>query len=188
MEKQDARKLPAAAQEQLRKQAIRLRSQGKTYQEIADIVGVSRNTVWKWCRKYKAEGIKALKSKPRGRPLGTRRAMTADQEAEIQTLICDNTPDQMKLTFALWTRQAVQELIYSRSDGQLMAVEVRSDTDSFRVGEARPLFRIGPPQPFGPGFSISPVGQQLLVSQIFGRQAETVLYLIVNWPAELESP
>jgi Tol biopolymer transport system component len=90
-------------------------------------------------------------------------------------------------TYPHW-RTDGQELIYSRSDGQLMAVEVRSDTDSFRVGEARPLFRIGPPQPFGPGFSISPDGQQLLVSQIFGRQAETVLYLIVNWPAELESP
>ena len=147
MEKQDARKLPAAAQEQLRKQAIRLRSQGKTYQEIADIVGVSRNTVWKWCRKYKAEGIKALKPKPRGRPLGTRRAMTADQEAEIQTLICDNTPDQMKLTFALWTRQAVRELIYCRFNIRLAIRSVGTYLERWGFTPQKPLKRAYEQQP-----------------------------------------
>jgi len=37
-----------------------------------------------------------------------------EQELAIQRLICDKTPDQYKLTFALWTRQAVQELITIR--------------------------------------------------------------------------
>jgi len=37
-----------------------------------------------------------------------------EQEEEIKKLICDKTPDQLKLTFALWTRQAVQELIKVR--------------------------------------------------------------------------
>ncbi len=31
-------------------------------------------------------------------------------------MICDKTPDQLKLTFALWTRQAVQEFIKQRFD------------------------------------------------------------------------
>jgi len=34
-----------------------------------------------------------------------------DQEREIQRLIVDKTPDQLKFPFALWTRKAVQELI-----------------------------------------------------------------------------
>lgn len=37
-----------------------------------------------------------------------------EQELAIQRWICDKTPDQYKLTFALWTRQAVQELITIR--------------------------------------------------------------------------
>ncbi len=37
--------------------------------------------------------------------------MTAEQEAKIQRLIQDRTPDQLKLAYALWTRQAVSELI-----------------------------------------------------------------------------
>ena len=44
-----------------------------------------------------------------GRPLGSGRQLTAAQEH--QGLIQDRTPDQLKLNSALWTRQAVSELI-----------------------------------------------------------------------------
>ncbi len=46
-----------------------------------------------------------------GRPVGSGRMLTAEQEKKIQQLIQDRTLDQMKLTYALWTRQAVSELI-----------------------------------------------------------------------------
>lgn len=34
-----------------------------------------------------------------------------EQEAAVQKTIQDRAPDQLKMPFALWTRQAVQELI-----------------------------------------------------------------------------
>ena len=83
METEDARKLTKETQEQLRKQAIRLRRQGRTYKEIAELVGVNGNTVWKWWTKYEAEGAKALKSKKRGRPVGSCRVLDADQEVDL---------------------------------------------------------------------------------------------------------
>jgi transposase len=36
------------------------------------------------------------------------------EESEVQVLIQDRTPDQLKMSYALWTRQAVSELIASR--------------------------------------------------------------------------
>ncbi len=114
MEKIDARKLTKETQEQLRKQAIRLRKQGKTFKEIGQIVGVNGNTVWKWWTKYQAYGVASLKAGQRGKPIGTNRLLNSSQEEEIRKLICDKTPDQLKLTFALWTRQAIQELIKLR--------------------------------------------------------------------------
>jgi transposase len=114
MEKQDARRLTPEAQEQLRKQAVRLRKHGLTYRKIAEIMGVNRNSVSVWCRQYHAEGVSAIKSKKRGISLGTNRTLSPEQEVEIQRCIIDKTPDQLKLNFALWTRQAVGELIRSR--------------------------------------------------------------------------
>lgn len=114
MEKTDARTLTKETQEQLRKQAIRLRKQGKTYPEIGMIVGVNGNTVWKWWMKYQTGGVGSLKAGQRGRPPGVNRLLSAVQEETIRKLICDKTPDQLKLTFALWTRQAIRELITLR--------------------------------------------------------------------------
>lgn len=49
-----------------------------------------------------------------GRPTGTGRPLSAEQEREVQRLIRDSTPDQLKLVYALWTRQGVAELIQAR--------------------------------------------------------------------------
>ena len=52
-----------------------------------------------------------MRAKKRGRLEGADRNLDVSQEAAIQKMIKDKTPDQLKLMFALWTRQAVQELI-----------------------------------------------------------------------------
>ena len=114
MKKPDARSLLPETQEHLRRQAIRLRKNGKKYVEIAEIVGVHRNTVSNWWKVYEREGAKGLKAKPRGFAPGHWRTLTVIQEQEIQGVLVDKTPDQLKLVFALWTRQAVQELMKMR--------------------------------------------------------------------------
>ena len=111
MKTEDARSLPAAAKEEKRKQAVRLRKQGMTYAQIANSVGVHERTVIRWIDAYKSEGVKALKAHPLGRPIGAGRALSQTQEKAIQKLIADKTPDQLKMAYALWTREAVKELI-----------------------------------------------------------------------------
>lgn len=37
-----------------------------------------------------------------------------EQESEVQHLICDKTPDQLRLKYALWNRDAVRQLIIER--------------------------------------------------------------------------
>ena len=60
---------------------------------------------------YERGGWKAVAIPIVGRPPGSGRMLTAEQEKKIQQLIQDRTPDQLKLSYALWTRQAVSELI-----------------------------------------------------------------------------
>ena len=110
----DARKLSSEVQEEKRKQAIRLHKKGKPYKEIAELVEVHFETIGKWVRAYRAEGMKALSSQVRGRRAGSARKLTQEQEKTIQQLITDKTPDQLKMVYALWTRKAVLELIEDR--------------------------------------------------------------------------
>lgn len=116
MEKVDARKLSAETLVHMRKQAIRLLRGGKNQEEVAEIVGVNRVTVGRWWGDYQTTGEKGLEAKKRGRKEGEQRTLTESQEKGIQHLICDKTPDQLKLNFALWTRKAVRELIVRQTD------------------------------------------------------------------------
>ena len=111
MEKVDARKFSTDAQQQIRYKVIRLRKQGRKHNEISAITGVSRSICSTWWTLYQKGGKKALKIKQRGRPKGSCRTLTAEQEKELQKAIRDKCPDQIKLPFALWTRVAVQQLI-----------------------------------------------------------------------------
>lgn len=90
---------------------IRLRKAGRTYDEIAAQTGLSRTGVFDICKRHEAGGAAALKDAPGGRQVGDKRLLSAEQEANVRKLIADKTPDQLKMVYALWTRQAVAELI-----------------------------------------------------------------------------
>jgi transposase len=110
----DMRKLPAAAQEERRRQVIGLRQAGLTYEGIAAQVGLSATGVLNICHRYAERGAAGLKSGPRGPEPGHGRFLSAEQEAEARDLIRRHTPDQLDLPFALWSRAAVRELILRR--------------------------------------------------------------------------
>jgi len=110
-EKQDARKLSKENLEMLRNQAIRLLKQGRKQVEVAEILGVRAASISDWWKIYRTHGNKGLKLRNPGPAKGTNRMLSPDQEKEIQRLIIDKTPDQLKLPFALWDRKAIRELI-----------------------------------------------------------------------------
>jgi transposase len=115
MKKEDARKLSPEQQKEKRKIALRMRMNGREFGEIGEMVGVHPRTVQYWWQRYQAEGLKAaVDGGKRGTEEGARRTLDGDQERLIRQLISEKMPDQLKLTFALWTRGAIQALIRQR--------------------------------------------------------------------------
>src|SRR3954462_5879345 len=117
----DMRKLPAAAQEERRRQVIGLRERGLTYGAIAAQVGLSRTGVFDICKRFAAEGAKGLGRQPRGRKPNEQRLLDVAQEAAVRRLICRHPPDELGLPFALWNRAAVCEVIRQRC-GVVLAI------------------------------------------------------------------
>ena len=94
---------------------------GKTQSYVAEFFGVTRKSVYTWLGQYDEKGMKGLSQKKRGRLVGQQRTLSAKRETEIQRLIVDRCPEQLKLPFALWTRKAVQELV-ERQYGLLLPI------------------------------------------------------------------
>jgi transposase len=109
----DARSLPAAAQEALRRRTVKAVLDGLTHTEAARVFGVARPTVTRWVTTYAQGGAKTLKAKRRGRPPVTR--LAPHQAALVVRLILGRCPDQLRLPFALWTREAVQQLLAEKT-------------------------------------------------------------------------
>ena len=113
MDNIDARKLSSEAQYHNRNQAIRLLDKGKNRREIAEIINVHYVTVCNWIRRYEKDGNSGLSIGQRGRRSGEDRKLTQAQETKLQQIICDKSPQQMKLPFALWTSVTIQDLAWN---------------------------------------------------------------------------
>lgn len=111
MKLKDARTITPAELEERRKQAVILHRQGQKIGDIATVAGVHRNTVGQWIAAWNKGGAKALKAKSSGRPVRSGRHLDDAQATRIQAMIIDHHPEQLKLNFALWTRDAVRLLI-----------------------------------------------------------------------------
>jgi transposase len=110
----DMRKLPAAAQEERRRQVIGLRQSGQTYDAIAAQVGLIPTGVLNICQRYAERGVAGLKTGPRGPEPRHGRFLPGAQEAATRELIRRHTTDELDLPFALWSRAAVREMIWQR--------------------------------------------------------------------------
>jgi transposase len=110
----DARSLSDDALEALRARAVAMVGAGATQVAAARALGVHQNTVSLWLKAWRAAGEEALKAKRRGRRPGEQKRLSAAQERTLRKLITDRCPDQLKLPFALWTREAVRALIAAR--------------------------------------------------------------------------
>jgi len=115
MEKIDARKLTPEGRNQLRRLVVRLRQQsGMSAEDLAKVAGVHISTVKTWLAQAKREGVGSLTEKRRGRPVGICRKLSLAQEVWLREQIIGYTPQQLTLPFALWTRRAIRDLIWTR--------------------------------------------------------------------------
>ena len=108
--KMDGRVSPETLLEK-RKQIINFYKKGMKLKEISEATGMCWKAVRNAIDLYEQRGVKGLKPGRRGRPSGKGRKLTEEQEKQAQKDICDKRPEQLKMDFALWTREAVHVYI-----------------------------------------------------------------------------
>src|ERR1700729_4505459 len=88
----DARQLSDEALQILRLRALRGVEMGYTETDLAELLGVCRETITRWWSAYAADGLDALPQKRTGHPLGPSRLLSMSKPSRISKLIKNTTP------------------------------------------------------------------------------------------------
>lgn len=96
-------------------------NRGKTFQSVAETLGVDYNTVSAWAKNYKLNGLSCLNDAPRsGRPI----EIDGTQRAKITALACSAAPEgHAKWSLRLLSDKLVElEIVESISPTQVSKV------------------------------------------------------------------
>lgn len=107
----DTRSLSDEVREALRLRAVAAREGGFATDTVAAILGVRPETVSRWFTAYQRGGVEALPGDRTGRPVGSGRRLSLDQEARLEAVLVCSSPAEQGIASGLWTRQAVRQLI-----------------------------------------------------------------------------
>jgi transposase len=107
----DARQLFDEVLDALRLRALRGCELGFSEADVADLLGVSRETVSRWWTAYAAGGLDAVPGDRTGRPVGSGRALSDEQAHRIRDRIDEHSPGELGIAAAVWSRKAVRDLI-----------------------------------------------------------------------------
>jgi len=142
MDARDFRGIGRPAQEELRRRALFLiERQGLTQARAAEMVGVQRQTVNAWLKRYRAQGEDGVLDGRRVSPRRGKGLLTAEEAGQVRRWIADRTPDQLKLPFALWTSRAVRDLIVLRFGKRLGLSTVQLYLQRWGLTPQKPLAR-----------------------------------------------
>ena len=108
-----------------------------TQQKCSELYGLTLNGVQKIWRKYKEQGTIGILPKKRGVKGGKK--INGKQAAEVRQLVKDKMPEQLKLPFGLWTREAVQQLILERYGIELSRWQVGRYLKSWGYTPQKPI-------------------------------------------------
>jgi transposase len=148
MQARDFRSIGRAAQEELRRRALVLiEQQGLSQGQAAQLVGVHRQTVNIWVKRYREQGETGVLDGRRVSPRRGKGILSAEEAGQIRRWIVEQTPDQLQLPFGLWTSRAVRELIGQRLGKRLGLTAVQLYLQRWGLTPQKPLVRAKQRQP-----------------------------------------
>lgn len=111
---------------------------GISADDVAEVLKVSRASLFEWQKAYRAHGAEALRTK---KTRGPEPKLGNGQMSQLFRLIAENDPRQLSFGPALWTRGMVQELILRQFGVRLSVVSVGNVLRKLGMSPQRPLYK-----------------------------------------------
>lgn len=134
----DGRSIDHPSLQVMRQQAVKAVGNGEAATSVAKAFGVNVRSVFRWLADYASGGQKALQAKPiPGRP----QKVSPDEMRWLAKTIKDETPQQFKFEYALWTLALVGEVLARQFGKRLSKGSVSRLMRILGFTVQRPLYR-----------------------------------------------
>ncbi len=132
---QRLRQKPPSVSASLRTQAVLLSRQGRTVQEIGDIVGRNRSTVFRWLQAFDKQGLDALHP---GKSPGAPRKTDAEYQAAL-TAALEHNPRDLGYAFTRWTAALLIEHLHRKTHVTISSATMYNLLDrlGYRYGQPK---------------------------------------------------
>jgi transposase len=138
MKNHDGRKLKHGVLTEFRKRAVSRVQSGESPETVVRAMGFSRACIYNWLAMYRAGGWDALDARKRG---GRPPKLDGRMIAWVYKTVTGSDPRQYKFPFALWTRNAIADLIRRRYGIRLSVNSVGRLLAQLGITPQKPLWR-----------------------------------------------
>ncbi|WP_456382349.1 IS630 family transposase [Hydrogenimonas sp.] len=125
----------------MRRLVVRMRKRGVSNKEVAELVGLPPQTTSEYYSRYRREGEAFFRVKPAGKPKKSGQKLSDEEQAKIVRLLVDKNPRQLQFRFALWTREAVRQLIKQELGKELPLSTVGDYLGRWKFTSKKPIKR-----------------------------------------------
>ena len=136
--KTDCRALDHKTLSELRKRAVARVQAGESPTVVANVLGVSIRTMFRWLALYRSGGEQNLRASKRG---GRPPKLNGEALKWVYDTVTLKNPLQLKFPFALWTSNMIAELIRKRFEVRLSRSSVCRLLGQMGLSAQRPLWR-----------------------------------------------
>ncbi len=132
---QRLRQKPPSVNVSFRTQAVLLSRPGRTVQEIGDIVGRNRSTVFRWLQAFDKRGLDALHP---GKSPGAPRKTDAEYQAALTTAL-EHNPRDLGYAFTRWTAALLIEHLHRKTHVTISSATMYNLLDrlGYRYGQPK---------------------------------------------------
>jgi transposase len=134
----DGRLIPDEVMSHLRKIAVHaVEEMGYSPEDVIKILGLSRNTIYDWLKRFREHGYEGLDTK---KAPGARPMVTAEMAAWLKGVVLETSPEDFGYDTTLWTCDLLAELTSQRYQVRVIGATINHHLHKLGLTNQKPNY------------------------------------------------
>lgn len=135
----DARLIPDEVMSYMRMMAVHaVRENGFSPEDVSELLGISRSSVYAWLKRFKHQGYEGLETK---KAPGAEPVVTDEMDAWLKQTVLETTPEAFGYDTPLWTCALLAEMLAERFGVEVGGATINAHLHRLGLSVQKPTYR-----------------------------------------------